>query len=477
MVNNYEKLIEAGSELHYQYDPFGVVVQYCLQTGNEQVVIPKGNPNFDKLSSYISEKNIKVEPNLSWVRFVYNADGELVSYETNLGMFTTCRDNKVAIRIVEMLENESIAVKEAESKPWVKNIEISVFLPRSYQLTEQTNIAIDKFAIEHTALGLDFDVNAQLMQSIESNYFQEENSHFQDNLDYIKGVVFRFEINAKNVKKIFKWSQSALTYEKGFLDESLAHELALSKRSISSGPRTSWYFDWMVLQQYIWAPILHYSNRIIGMVNMQAHRKDMPLMSKDRVGDMCCIKVKYSDGSECLQPISKLYDAQISIFPSALNWSYQPAELAFRRIRFLYNQGLYFESLVVTQSILESIIGGMFDLAVVRDTFGRNELKWEQKYKYLRSFLGDKLSESSHLRSLLDGGLKDIYDHRNKFSHDYLEHLPSYEFDINIYKEINVLIKPFVDVFENSRFLGELQLMYQNRQEFLVYLSSYKKEE
>ncbi|MEZ8049851.1 MULTISPECIES: hypothetical protein [Vibrio] len=476
MTNQYINLLDTGAEFSCQYDCYGEVSNYLINTDNRHTCIPKGNSNFNDITEYIIDNKLKIEPKLEWVQLVTNTDGELLHYKTNIGMFTDEHENPISMQIRDLIERELIKIIKTENEPWVKSIEFSVFLPRNHQLKDSNYKATESCAIDSSVLDLDFDIKARLIQSIEDNYFSE-NTHMQESLDYTKGVVFKFEANLKNIKKIFNWSLNAIEHEKPSLDASMSRELALSKRSRSSGPRTQWYFDWLTLQDYIWVPILHYSNRVIGMINMQAHRKDIPLMSRDRIGDMCCMKIRYSDGTESLQPISKLDDSQISIFPSELNWDYQPVDVAFNRIRFLFNQGLYLESLIVTQAILESIVGGMFDVQVVRDTFEREELRWEQKYKYLRSFIGSDLTPESHLKKLLDDGLREIYDYRNSCAHDFLEHLPSYDFDIDTYKHIQKLVKPFIEHHERSIFIRDVAFMYQKRNDFLTYLATQKKEE
>ncbi|WP_278183530.1 hypothetical protein [Vibrio misgurnus] len=473
MIDRHVRLIIAGASLSCRYDPFGIIHQYVLKNDEHCTFVPKGSSSFLAIEKYVNDKSIKIESGFEWVEIIKNQTGEVLYYLTNVGAFTDADNNSVSNELKMLIDEGSIDIREPRKFPWVKNIEVSVFLPRKYQLSGSSYEAIRESKIASESLGLSYEINPRFLQEIESDYF-DGSELIQEQLDYSKGLVFRFDIDTKNVGKVFSWSKVFLSYELEALEQSLLEDLALHKRSKSKGPRTNWYFDWVNLQNYLWTPVLHFSNRVIGMINMQAHRKDMPLMSKDRVGDMACIRVQYSDDSRVVQPISKLQDSQISVFPDQLNWDYNPTDIAFNRIRFLYNQGLYYESLIVAQSFLESLVNGMFDCKVVKATFNRNELKWEQKYKYLNSFFGHQLRDDSHLKSLFNGGLKEIYSYRNMYAHDYIEHQPDYSFDISLYKKVSMLLKPFMEYHERTKFLVEVSSIYSEKQKFLLYLSRQK---
>jgi hypothetical protein len=216
------------------------------------------------------------------------------------------------------------------------------------------------------------------------------------------------------------------------------------------------------------------SNRIIGLVNLQAHRKTIGLISRDDLGDTVCIKAIKQQDEYHLWLVSSLQDQQITIFPEDLNWQHNLLDLAFYRVRFLIGQGLYFEAIVVTQAILESIINGLFPTEVTVELFNKKEIKWEQKYKYLKEFYKHHLHDNSILYSYFDGGLKRIYEYRNKFSHDVLVHQPPYPFDIKTFQEISSLIKPFTDHHKNRILMVEVSTLYQLRNEFLNWLRSKK---
>jgi len=194
----------------------------------------------------------------------------------------------------------------------------------------------------------------------------------------------------------------------------------------------------------------------------------------DEIGDISCIKASNSVGDHHLWFISSLQDNQIPIFPSEFNWNYHPTELAFRRIRFLFNQGLYFEAIVVSQAIMESIVNGMFPPVLIKKLYGCRELRWEQKYMLLRLYFDGKFHANSELKSMLNSGLKKIYKYRNSISHDYLVHQSESKFNLEIYNEIKALIKPLTDSWTNNHFMSDVSYMYDNRSDFLIWLSKHK---
>jgi hypothetical protein len=184
------------------------------------------------------------------------------------------------------------------------------------------------------------------------------------------------------------------------------------------------------------------------------------------------LKINLDNGQSHLGLLSTLKDSQINIFPQDFFWDYRPVDIAFKKVRFLIDQGLYFESVVVAQAILESVVNGMYPPQIIQSFFGVRELKWERKYKLLRSYFNDILLENSSLRSLLNGGLTEIYKYRNTFSQGYLEHQPDYEFDIKIYNQVKTLLTPLTDIWVNQNFMSGVSQMYEKRGEFLTWLTN-----
>ncbi len=471
MSNRFIEQIKNGNRLSCRFDPFGNINQFIIHVAETQTCIPQGNDNFSKIENFVLENNISPEYTIDWVEKIRDKDGNLLHYNTNLGPFTDSDENTISKEIKKKIIDEEIEVKVSDESFQISELEVSIFLPRSYMLTSTGSSPLNSYEFDSNKIGLPFSVKMELLQNIEDDYF-EGNDFIKNSLRNTNGIVLKYLIDSSNVKKIYNWSKNNLEHELKILNESLENDYALYKRKKSHGPRTIWYFDWSNVQQYIWVPTLHITNKIIGLINQQVHRKTTGLISKDEIGDMACIRIFNRDRQKQIWTISTIMDSQINIFPEELNWDYRPIDIAFGRIRFLFDQGLYFESLVVTQAILESIINGMFDPVIVRDTFKREEIKWEQKYKFLSQFFCDDFNEESWLKSLFNGGLKDIYTYRNHFSHDFLIHQPDYSFNIGVYRSVKDLISPFIDTWESNQFLQEVSTMYLKRDEFLTYLPS-----
>jgi len=470
LSNRYVAQIINGGTVSCRFDPYGIINQYIISTNESQTSIRKGNNNFNKIEEFLSSENISPEYAIEWVEEVRDKDGNILHHNTNIGPFVDSCENKISTEIKNKINNDEVDVRNSDGGFQAVEMEVSVFLPRSYRLTATGSLPIEKYSFDGSKIGLPFEIRVELLQGIEDDYF-DDNEIISSSLRNTKGVVLRFLIDGKNAKKVYNWSKDNLDYELDALNQSLEYDYALYKRNKNRGPRTNWYFDWINTQQYIWVPILHITNKVVGLLNQQAHRKTTSLISKDDIGDIACIRVRNNSGQKFIWPVSNLKDSQINIFPEELDWNYKPIDIAFKRIRFLFDQGLYFESLVVTQAILESIVNGMLEPSVVVKTFDRQELKWEQKYRYLRQFFDHELSSDSWLKSLFNGGLKAIYDYRNHFSHDFLEHQPDYSFNIGVYQEVKDLIHPFVDTHESGRFLQDVSSMYSKRGGFLSFLS------
>lgn len=476
MSNIHIEQIKCGAIVSCQFDPFGKINNYIISSGSNTSTtsIPIGNDHFNVVAEYISEQNIVPKYSIEWAEEVRNKQGELLHYNTNLGPFVDSTENKISLEIKNGLLNGDISLKTEGIKPLPTSLEVSVFLPKHYTLKGIGSSApIKEYSLNSNEIGLPFSIPVKLMQRIEPDYFGESTHFFQEQIKYTKGIVLRFIIDAKKARSIYNWSKHYLFHEADVLDHLLKIELALYKRKSSQGPRTNWYFDWRNIQQYIWVPTLHITNKLIGLINQQARKKSLSLVSKDAIGDMACIRVINKHSENWTWPISTIHDSHINIFPEELNGSCRrPLDMAFNRVRFLFDQGLYFEALVVTQAILESIVNGMFDSRITRDVLKRHELKWEEKYKYLKAFFKENTKEIPRLNRLFNGGFKAIYDYRNHFSHDFLNHLPDYSFNIEVYEEVKNLITPFIEHWEEQRFLSEVSWMYERRSNFLTFLTS-----
>ncbi len=112
----------------------------------------------------------------------------------------------------------------------------------------------------------------------------------------------------------------------------------------------------------------------------------------------------------------------------------------------------------------------MFPTEQITQLFGRRELKWGGKYKYLREFFQSRLNADSALCAYFNGKLKEVYDYRNRFSHDVFAHQPTYDFEVRDLKAFASLLKPLVDTWENNLFMHEVDAMYRLKLEFLVWL-------
>ncbi|MGE4397704.1 MAG: hypothetical protein AB7D34_09720 [Sulfurimonas sp.] len=321
--------------------------------------------------------------------------------------------------------------------------------------------SLESYCFEDDYLGLPFHIKVEILQGIEENFF-EKNGYFLDSLRNINGNVLRYTIDKSKIVKVYKWSKRYLTNELEYLNQSLDYDYELQKRKRSKGPRTQWCFDYLNLQNYIWLPILYITNKLIYLINNQAREKTIGLLSRHELGNITYMKVRYNNGQNSLINLSNIQDQQIIIFPSQLNWEHKALEVPIQRIRFLFNQGLYFEAIIVTQSICESIINGMFP------DNGKG-LKWEKAYKYLSTFFNDKLRSDSKLKELLNGGLYKIYKYRNDFAHDYLVHTPDYTFEFEHFNEIKQLLEPFIDLHTNMHFLWDVDTMYKERNKFIEY--------
>lgn len=458
MSNNFIAMIDSGKNCFGQFNPDGTINAYRI----ENTTIPYGNPYFDEIKKYLDEKKLNPICPLEWIEEIRGNENELLHYNTNIGRFTESLDNYVTSKIKSMIEQKEIILKESDEYINVESLEINVFLPRAFQLHgEGYPKPLSSYCFEDGYLSLPFHIKVEILQGIEENFF-EKNEYFLDSLRNINGNVLRYTIDKSKIVKIYNWSKKYLTNELEYLNQSLNYDYALQKRKKSKGPRTQWCFDYLNLQNYIWIPILYITNKLIYLINSQAREKTIGLLSRHELGNMICMKVLYDNGQDSIMNLSNIQDQQIAIFPSQLKWKHKPLELPLQRIRFLFNQGLYFESIIVTQALCESLVYGMFP---TQDS----NLKWEEAYKYLSIFFNEKLRNDSKLKELLNGGLYRMYKYRNDFAHDYLVHTPDYAFEFEHFNEIKQLLEPFIDLHTNIHFLWDVDTMYKERNKFIIY--------
>lgn len=466
---NYMTLIENGEKVLCGFNPFGEVVQFNISN----IFIPIGNPSFERVKQYLSENSLSAEYYFEWVEEVKAREGTLLHYNTNIGRFVNTSDNLIAVEIKNKIDNGTIKIREYNQTPDIETININIFLPRSFKLNStKANSSIQKYTFTSSELDTPVPIKISLLQSIEKE-FLKEHIYFDIILQIdITGNILRFKINKNGIKKVYKWSKKFLDdYNLDLLNKLEKEEIALFKRG-SKGPRTQWYFSYDVILHYIDISILSLTNRLIGLLNQQIKQSTIGLLSKNQLGKICCIEFITSTEQKSIMPLVSVRDSQIQIFPSELNWDYKPLEQAFNRVNFLFDQALYFESLVVVQAIFESIVNGMFEEKILQICFTKKEIKWEQKYKELNRYFNDIFDAKSHIKILLNGGLKEIYLYRNKFSHDFLVHKPDYEYDLEVNNKIKKLIFPLIDTWENTLLMREVEMMYSHREKFLKHLLS-----
>ena len=473
MSNPFVEQLRQKAKFELRYDSFGSPVSVIIFTNNSSTIIPKGNDNFSTLIEYIDSNNMRPKPKINWVQVVRDSGKRILYYKCDQGNFID-DNNHISNQIRQGIESESIEVQEVNNLSPVVELQASIFLPRTYSICDIGLKTISRYDFEPNASWLTFKAKVSLMQSIEADYFENQN-FLQQQLKNLSGNIIRIHFTSRQIKSVYNRSKSHLDDESLLqLNDSMQADIALHKRSLGQGPTTNWYFDSMALHTYIWVPILEITNILIGLINHQAHRKTTALFSRDDLGDVVCIKAISADGTSLLWPLSNLRDQQVSLFPFELNWEHNLLDRSFNKVRYLMDRSLYFEAIVVAQAILEAIINGMFPLEIKQRCF----IKWEQKYWELKRYYNESGSEfmrSSALYSYLDGGLDRIYLLRNNFAHDIFEKQPNYEFNLSELKEITQLLKPFTDTWENKRFMNSVSEMYRLQTEFYNSLPSYEK--
>ena len=470
MTNQYIEQLDQKTVV-LGYNAFGNVVCVNLNDANSSTAVPIGNPNFKDLITYIDAKGISPKLNLQWAQIVVDSKGHVLFYRTNLGDFVD-DGNAIAEQIKQGIESKEIEIKEnINESPWVE-LEVSIFLSRSYLISNLQIQPIECYEFGENELSLPFSVRVSLLQTIEADYLDSNYLLFKEQKNLL-GNVIRLQFSQLQIESAFKWFVKQFGLDNTFLSDSRDANLALHKRSKNRGPTTNWYFEWMNLQQYIWGPALEVANRLVGLMNHQAHRKTMGLMSHDDLGDVSCLKVKKLDGTSYMWPLSSLSDKQINIFPKELNWNRGLLQLSFNRVQQHLDRSLYFEAIVVAQASVEAIINGMFSKEVLNYCYGKRNIKWEQKYTKLKYFLDsrdEKFLKQSALYSYLNGDLHRIYELRNGYAHDIFEHLPNYDFTLSKLKEISTLLKPITDWHESAIFLNAVEAMYTLKPEFHTFL-------
>lgn len=466
MSNQYIEEIKHGAQFDIVYDSFGRPNQVRVAG----TTIPVGNDNFEATLTYIDANNLRPSLAFKWVQIVTGKEGNVLHYVCDQGSFVDDPDNAVTRDLKQCIANGTIEIRAETPPASVLSLEVNVFLSRKFTLNKLDAAASWRF--DTKMLGLPFSAEMAVLQTIEDDFFANNNL-VKSWLHDVSGNVIRIFITTKNIGPIFNWADQFMREDRHFLEESLETDFALFKRSKTRGPRTAWYFDWLNLQQYLWIPVLHIANRVIGRINLHIHRKTLGLLSRDDLGSVTYIKARLEDGSHRHWFLSSVQDSQLQLFAEDWNRDHSLVDIAFYRVRFLLDRSLYFEATVVAQALLESIVNGMFPEEDMVRWFGRANIKWREKYTYLRQFVEPRLHrhhDKVHLRTYLNGGLRRLYEFRNRYAHDVLVQRPSYDFDSNEFNEINILLRPFVDHFERSLFLQDVTAMYELRPQFLSWL-------
>lgn len=475
MSNQFIEQLRQGFPCEIRYNPFGRPTTINIHTENSSTSISSGNEHFPSLIEFIESTGINPKPDIQWVAIVQDSEGQLLYYQTNLGNFVAAT-NYITDQITEALASKDIEIRETQLQPPVIELHANIFLPRHYTLNESPQKHIENFDFDSVSIGLPFPAQVRLIESIESDYFTDQ-EHLRKFLKNLNGNVIRIKFEGKSIGSVFNWSKGFLDHgELSLLTATIQENIALHRRSPSRGPTTNWYFDWLSLQHYIWAPILEATNKLIDLINRQAHRKATAFISRDELGDIVCLRAVKKDGTSFLWPLSGLRDEQIDLFPSQFNWAYHPIHRTFYRVRFLLDRGLYFEAIVVAQAALEGIVNGMFSPEIKQVFFDNKEPQWERKYKLLKRFIGglndDHFLKKSALNMYLSGGLHRIYELRNNYVHDIFEQKPEYDYSIGLLQETRNLLKPLTDTWESHLFLNEVDALFKLQRAFESFLRS-----
>ncbi|MCX5542593.1 hypothetical protein M3A49_24355 [Paraburkholderia sp. CNPSo 3076] len=472
MNNQYIDQLKQGSPFEITYDSFGKPVCIHIRSENSSTSIPLGNDHFDSVIEYVRAAGIFPKPSIEWVSLVKDGEGRLLHYLTNIGLFVV-DSNYVTDYIVDMLSKNEVEIREVSDASPIVTVHADIFLPRNYTLNGPGMSRIEHYDFNSRSLGLPISVDCRLLASIEDEYFKDADV-IRSQVRYSKGNVLRIVFDGREMRAVYKWSKDYLDKGEGDnLAASMAQNIALHNRG-SRGPTTGWYFDWISLQQYIWVPILEISNRLIDLINRQAHRKTTALLSRDDLGDMACLRAIKSDETSYLWPLSSLRDEQITLFPFELNWGYHPIEKSFQRVRFLLDRGLYFEAIIVAQAALEGVVNQMFTAEVRDGCYDGKEPKWEVRYRALKKFIDNDASarslEQGALRMYLDTGLNEIYDLRNHYAHDVMDKIPEYTYSSQVMHQTRELLRPLTDSWESHLFLRQVGILHSLLPNFKLYL-------
>lgn len=470
--NRYIASVEAGCLFEIKYSPFGRPVCIELKDNGNCTHIQIGNDHFSALLDYIETTGIAPSPNVTWVSLVRNSERELLYYETNIGNFVDAR-NPISDHIRKLLSEDKVEMREPLATEPIISVEANVFLPRNYTVSGPGPSNLKSFDFESTSLGLPVNLSVTLLQTIDADFFDGA-SHAKNQMKHSNGNVLRIRFAGREMRSVYRWANGFLDeYEISLLTASLNENVALFKRG-SRGPTTNWYFDWMILHHYIWMPILEISNRVIDLMNRQAHRKTTGLLSRDDLGDVVCLRIVRADETSIMASVPSLRDEQINFFPFELNWEYHPLEKSFQRVRFLLDRGLYFESVLVAQAALEGIVNWMFPVSTKQLLFDGNEPKWEAKFHFLRDFIvsaaGREWLGHGAMAMYLNGGLKEIYDLRNHYAHDALKKRPDYIYQGSVMHDARRLLRPLTDSWESGLFqrqVSELHALIHEFEDFL----------
>lgn len=471
MENQYIQKIILGCRYEIGFSVMGEPNRMAIYEDNCTTSISDGNVDFQPVIEYLKSNKLPFNEGITWVQEIRAENGILKYYKTDKGDFVVDSRNHIAEMIRSRIENKKIEIKTDQEEIKISSYEINTFTQRGFILNRLSDPSCG-CELNTDDFNIPSGVQVLLFQSIEPNYF-DESIIVKNTMTGIGGNVIRIKVDGKSAVKLYKWCRNYLSKDTiQILDAQFNSDCALHQRRPSQGPRAMWCMGWVILQQYIWVAAIHISNRVINVINQQAHRKPVRYIVRDELGERSTLRAFSENGSNYVWFVSSLMDSQIGIYCDDLTWRYGKIDLAVHRVKFLINQGLYFESLVVAQAIFESVVNGLFPEDVMMQVFSRSEIKWEQKYKLLNNYYSSIVRERSPLIALFKGGLKRIYEYRNRFSHDVMAHGPDYRFDIGVHNEVSQLLISITDSHETSILFDDIGVVYRQRDGFINWLKS-----
>ena len=372
--NSCIELLKTKSSFEIQYDSLGVISQIVIFDPPSMTIIPRASDDFEGLLAYIDEYIGRPQPKFTWIETIRDEEGNFLHYRTDKGRFVDI-ENEVTIFLKQQIDKGTSEIRDPINESPTIALEANIFLPRAYSFLDTQMRQLERYDFEVDEIELPFRAQVSILQTIESEFLTYQ-EFISPRLKNLSGNVVRIHIPSKKIASIYKWAFPLLDASVAAnLRVSESANLALYKRSTSHGPTSSWYFDYITVECFLWAPILETANRIINFFNLQAHRKTMSLFSRDDLGDVVSIKEIKKDGTYYLRKLGVLDDTQINIIPHNLNWKHDRLSLSLYRVRYLLDRSLYLEALVVAQAVLEAIVNGMFSPELTQRLFGKKEIR------------------------------------------------------------------------------------------------------